>query len=186
MTIDDAEPQERRKSAAARRSRLALSSSDSIQALSDQELKAQLQAVLKLDAENEDQANQTQKKKKKEPKKNKFVLSGDKRTIRTDKKAFIESLPKLACATFSARIDNTVSATSNLLTNKIRMDPAGYKFMFASRENAWASGEDISAKPETWTKEFPITVKSVKYYDICTAFKDLRVDFWDLDQENNE
>ncbi|CAG9766883.1 unnamed protein product [Ceutorhynchus assimilis] len=273
-TNDDAERQERRKSAATRRSILAIpraespSLNDSVQALSDKDLQAQLQTVVKLHAENkinsknawhlriidiitqiasknnpdalkvagsslevaskvygirvdtlhsdglkmagnfarnfasnqqhdesnsdgpngEDQANETQKKKKKEPKKKKFVLSGDKRTVNTDKKAFMESLPKLDSATFSARTDNTLSATSNLFTNKVRMDPAGYKFMFASKESAWAfnPGNDVSAKPETWTKEFPITVKSVKNYDTCAAFKDFRVDFWDPDQENND
>lgn len=38
-------------------------------------------------------------------------------------------VPKLESASFSARTDPSLSNIENLFTNRVLMDPAGYKFM---------------------------------------------------------
>ncbi|XP_076259246.1 non-SMC condensin I complex subunit H [Rhynchophorus ferrugineus] len=129
----------------------------------------------------ENEPGQVQKKKKQ--KKRRSLLCEDKKhTISSNTKTFKEPLPKLESCAFSAKIDNSVSATDNLFTNNMRTDNAGYRFIFLDETKyfAWTPNSDLSVKPEKIaieTEDIPTT------FQICAPFKDFDVDIWDPDEE---
>jgi len=79
--------------------------------------------------ENNETAEEAKQKRSKAKKKRIFLPGGKKQTVAAEPKEFLGDIPKLESASFSARTDPCLSTIENLFTNRILMDPAGYKFM---------------------------------------------------------
>ncbi|XP_066259486.1 condensin complex subunit 2-like [Euwallacea similis] len=131
-------------------------------------------------------ASEPEAQKKKQRKKRALVMGSKKFTVNDDPKVFLCQVARLESAIFSAREDPSLSVTGNLFTNKVPMDPIGYKFMFVSKEPGWRweVGSDLPVSSGD-SEKFPVDIRPVNQYHLCAPFTDFRLDLWDPEENND-